>query len=188
MTGFTDSNWAGRVATRKSVGGCIFFGSYTSGNHSSGPILWQVYTQSVVALSTLEAEYIACSDATREALWLGQLEASILKATDIAITPQTIPIGADNQGALKLIESGVFKEKTKHIGVKYHHLRDEDQKGTVQFYYVHTTDNIADLLTKALSGPCHQHLTSLISLHDNIRAHNNSQSMDKREEEESVLK
>ena len=62
LHGYTDSDWAGRSSTRKSVGGYIFI--------DGGPISWQAKSQSVVTLSTLEAEYIAASDATREAIWL----------------------------------------------------------------------------------------------------------------------
>ena len=166
LTGFTDSDWAGRTATRKSVGVGIFFGSeFTSSMPTrSGPIHWQVRTQSVVALSTMEAEYIACSDATREALWLRQLEATILTAIDQNTTPRTVPIGADNQGAPKLIKSGVIKQKTKHIAVKFHHSHDQEQKGAVKFHYVHRTDNVADLLNKALPLPRHQTLTYSIGL------------------------
>ena len=107
--GLMDSDWAGRVATRKSVRGCIFFGA-----PRSGPIHWQVKTQSVVALSTLEAEYIACSDATHEALWLRELEANILQVGNPERIPRTVCIASDNQGALKLIATGVTKQKTKH--------------------------------------------------------------------------
>ena len=125
---------------------------------------WQVRTQLVVALSTLEAEYIACSYATREALWLRQLEATVLTAINQNTTPRTVPIGADNQGALKLIKSGVIKQKTKHTAVKFHHSHDKEQKGTVKFSYVHTSDNVVDLLTQALPLPRHQTITYLIGL------------------------
>ena len=80
--GFTDSDWAGRIADRKTVGGCIFFSACDKKGSPSGPILWQVKTQLVVALSTLEAENIVCSDATREAIWLARLEADILATVE----------------------------------------------------------------------------------------------------------
>jgi hypothetical protein len=60
LEGFTDSDWAGSKDKRKSMGGYIFF--------YSGPISWQAKGQSMVALSTLEAEFIACSEAPREAI------------------------------------------------------------------------------------------------------------------------
>ena len=154
--GFTDSDWAGRVATQKSVGGCIFFGA-----PGSGPIHWQVKTQSVVALSTLEAEYIACSDATHEALWLRELEADILQVGNPERIPRTVCIASDNQGALKLIATGVTKQKTKQIAVKYHHSHDEQQQGHVTFSYVHISQNAADLLTKPLTTFRHEELVQI---------------------------
>jgi len=141
---FTDSDWAGRTATRKSVGGCIVLGSA-----NSGPIHWTSKNQSVVALSTLEAEFIASSDATREALWFRQLTMDIFNLNRI----DPIPIFCDNQGAIKLIETGVIKQKTKHICVKFHHSHDEQEKGMVSFSYISSAENPADLLTKALPLP-----------------------------------
>jgi hypothetical protein len=81
------------------------------------PARWQAKTQSVVALSTLEAEYVAYSDATREAIWLKRLPGEIIKMPENDLG--SIPIGCDNQGAVKLIESGMVKAKSKHIAVKH---------------------------------------------------------------------
>ena len=71
--GYTDSDWAGNLKTRKSIGGSVFSLGYTNPMQelvTSGLVHWQAKSQSVVALSTLEAEYIACSHATRESLWI----------------------------------------------------------------------------------------------------------------------
>jgi hypothetical protein len=110
LEGFTDSDWAGSKDKRKSMGGYhdIFF--------YGGPISWQAKGQSVVALSTLEAEFIACSEATREAIWLRRLVANIQKREEKSMDP--VGLGCDNQGALGLIESGVLRSKTKHIDIK----------------------------------------------------------------------
>ena len=70
---YTDSDWAGISTTRKSVGGYVFGLGHTNASEElimAGLIHWQAKSQSVVALSTLEAEYITCSHATRESLWL----------------------------------------------------------------------------------------------------------------------
>ena len=64
----------------------------------------------MVALSTLEAEYIACSDATREAIWLARLQADILATVEPGRTTQLVPIASDNQGALKLIDTGIVRQ------------------------------------------------------------------------------
>jgi hypothetical protein len=60
--GYTDSDFAGRMKDRKSVGGYMFL--------NRGPISWRSRSQTIVALSSLEAEYIGYSDATRETIWL----------------------------------------------------------------------------------------------------------------------
>ena len=106
-----------------------------------------------MALSTLEAEYIASSDATHEALWHRQLEADILQVRNPERPLKTVPISSDNQGALKLITTGVPKQKTKHIAVKYHHSHDEQQQGHVIFSDIHSSQNAANLLTKTTRDP-----------------------------------
>ena len=173
LHGFTDSDWAGRTSTRKSVGGCIFI--------NGGPISWQAKSQSVVTLSTLEAEFIAASDATREAIWLRRMR-NALSASD-ASTNKPIRIGCVNQGALKLINTGVFKAKTKHIGVKYHHVHDEQHiQKTVDLHYVSTDANTADLLTKPLTKQRHQELFRMAGLFETPSA------SDRVREEGGVLK
>lgn len=151
ISGYTDSDWAGSLKDRKSVSGHIFF----SGD---APVSWQSKKQSVVALSTLEAEFVAASNATREALWVGKLVTEITNRTSLKLPPKSsepIKILCDNQGALKLIHTGVAKAQTRHIDVKFHHSIDEERKGNVHFDYVKTAENTADLLTKGLAGPAH---------------------------------
>jgi hypothetical protein len=89
LQGFTDSDLAGFHSTRKSVSGSIF-------QINNGTISWQSKSQIVVALSTLEAEFIACSDGTREALWLSRLEADMLNLP----AARKVPMACDNQGAI----------------------------------------------------------------------------------------
>jgi len=119
----------------------------------SGLIHWQAKSQSVVALSTLEAEYIACSHATRESLWLKRMLKEAANGMAVKISDGPVPIGCDNQGAIKLIATGVVRQKSKHINVKYHHVHDEQMKGSVKFQYVTSESNPADLLTKPLAVP-----------------------------------
>jgi len=130
VVGFTDSDWAGNLTTRKSIGGCVFGLGYIDGNNklvTSGLIHWQAKSQSVVALSTLEAEYIACSYTTPESLWLKRMTKQAADRMSVQVSEGPVPIGCDNQGALKLITSGVVRQKLKHIDVKYHHVHDEQQ-------------------------------------------------------------
>jgi len=167
IIGYTDSDWAGNLTTRKSVGGCVFGLGHTGANEElimSRLIHWQTKPQSVVALSTLEAEYITCSHATRESLWLKRMMKEAARGMEVRIVDGPVPIGCDNQGAIKLITSGVIRQKSKHIDVKYHHVHDEQMKGAVKFQYVTSESNPADLLTKPLAVPRHERLLQLTGL------------------------
>ena len=64
-----------------------------------------------------------------------------------------VPIRCDNQGAIKSITSAIVKQKPKHIDVKYHQVQDEQAKGSIQFRYVTSTTNPANLLIKLLAVP-----------------------------------
>ena len=82
----------------------------------------------------------------------------------VKIVDGPVRIRCDNQGTIKLITSGVVRQKSKHIDVKYHHIHDEQMKGAVKFQYVTSESNPADLLTKPLVVPRHKcllHLTGL---------------------------
>ena len=153
LEGLTDSDWAGCRTTRKSVGGHIFL------VHGS-PVSWQVKRQAVVALSTLEAELIACSDGSREAIWLKRL----LTEPGAINLDQSVPINCGNHGALKPIQSEITKAKTKHIDIKHLHTYDEQKKGNTQFSYVGSENNLADIFIKALPRPRHQISTNKLSL------------------------
>jgi hypothetical protein len=119
----------------------------------------------MVALSTLEAEFIACSNATREVVWLRSLLGAIISDDSL---PQS-PVYTDDQGALKLAESGVLQSRTKHIDVKFMHCHDEQQKGVLRFVYVPTDGNVADPMTEPLPAERHVKLTGLIGLWDDRR-------------------
>ena len=130
----------------------------------SGLIHWQAKSHCVVALSTLEAEYIACSHATQESLWLKRMFKEAADGMAVMISNGPVPIGCDNQGAIKLIATGVVRQKSQHIDVKYHHVHNEQMKGSVKFQYVTSESNPADLLTKPLAVPRHEQLLRLTGL------------------------
>jgi hypothetical protein len=160
FVGYADSEWAGDSGDRKSQGGFVFM-------MNSGAISWSSKKQTLVALSTLEAEYIACSSPAREAKWLRQLSSDVKNTTDKTV-PATI-IFTDNQGALKTIYSGVTKANTKHIDVQYHNPRDLHHTGVLSYTYVKSSDNIADVMTKALHTVKHDALTRAMGLRGPLR-------------------
>jgi len=151
LVGYTDSDWAGDRHDWKSQGGYIF-------KMAGTPISWKSKKQTVVARLTTEAEYLACSEATREAQGLIYLHRDVTGKTMVPL------IHCDSNGALSTIRSTITSDKAKHIDVPFHNSRHLDAAGVVKFTEIDTLENLADVMTKALLPEKHQYLTHGISL------------------------
>ena len=139
LQGYSDADWAGQVDDRRSTSGYVFF-------MAGGPVSWQSKTQKSVALSTAEAEYMALSDASKEAVHLKALLASMGYGQS-----EPIVIYEDNQAAQKIAENPVLHDRTKHIDIRYHFVRELVEGLKISVVYINTKQMIADLLTKAVS-------------------------------------
>ena len=111
-----------------------------------GAISWSSKKQELVTLSTAEAEYVAATHSTKEAIWLRKLLGELLPEYT-ALTP----FYCDNQAALKLAIEDNYHAHTKHIDVCYHFICQAAASGTIKLFYCQTEEMVADLLTKALS-------------------------------------
>jgi hypothetical protein len=138
LIGYTDSDWAGCAVDRKSTSGCCF-------GLGSTVVSWFSRKQKSVALSSAEAEYMAASQASCEAIWLRKLLVGLFGHE---LRPTMIH--CDNQSCIKLSENPVFHDRSKHIEIRYHFIRDWVQRGAVQLEYISTDEQIADILTKSL--------------------------------------
>ena len=112
LKGYVDSNWAGSSIDRKITSGCCF---------SMGlcVISWFSRKQSCVALSIADAEYVAACLDSCEAVWMWKLLSNLF---DLQIDATCIH--CENQSCVKLSENSVFHEKSNHIEIKYHYIRD----------------------------------------------------------------
>ena len=146
MHAYSDADWAGQIDDRRSTSGYVFF-------VAGGPVSWQSKTQKSVALSTAEAEYMALSDAAKEAIHLRALLLSIGMESNKPIT-----IFEDNQAAQKIAENPVLHDRTKHIDIRYHFVRDLVEDLKIVVTYIETKLMIADLLTKAVTRSIHDAL------------------------------
>eukprot|EP00253_Pinus_taeda_P032818 PITA_32818 len=109
---------------------------------NGGAISWMSKLQETVALSTTEAEYIAASDASKEAIWLkGLLDENGRKQ-------EKVDVLCDSQSAIHLATNPAFHSRTKHIDVRYHFLRHVIDGGKVALKKVNTRENCADIFTK----------------------------------------
>ena len=141
LHGFADANWAGCIDSRKSTSGEFF----QIGNCA---VSWRSKKQSVVALSSCEAEYVSLCSATQEAVWLRRL----LKSIGFE-QKQPTTICEDNQGAICLSKNSKDHGRTKHVDVKYHYTRESIDKNITKVEYCPTRKMLADTLTKGLPKP-----------------------------------
>jgi len=148
LVGFSDSDWAGldvdiidqhsRNLRRRSITGNIF-------SLAGGPITWHSHTQKTIALSSTEAEYMALSDASRQAVWLKSL------LLEIGFNTGPVTLAGDNQGSIFIAQNSVTERRSKHIDIRYHYVREKILDGEVELRFIPGTENPADILTKSLA-------------------------------------
>ena len=102
--------------------------------------------QDCTLVSTTEAEYVAASEACKEAIWLARL------VGDLGIKVQLPLLHCDSQSAIALAKNPVFHARTKHIDVRHHFVRECLAEKRIDLEKIHTTANTADALTKSLSS------------------------------------
>uniref|UniRef100_A0AAV1V4J6 Integrase catalytic domain-containing protein n=1 Tax=Peronospora matthiolae TaxID=2874970 RepID=A0AAV1V4J6_9STRA len=153
--GYSDADWAGDLADRKSTSGYVFM-------LLGAPVSWGSKKQPSVSLSTSEAEYIALSLAIQEGKWINRLLCEIMAAANEE-GPELF-IREDNQSCIKMTKNPVNHGRAKHIDIKYHHIRDEVKRGEVKLEYCETTLMLADIMTKGLHGPRHKDLTAALGI------------------------
>ena len=151
LHGHSDSEFAADVDNHKSTSGHCFM-------YANGAVSRRSKKQTVNAQSTVEAEYIALSFAVREALWPKKL------GLEIESSPTPIRIGGDNQGPLYLAHEEVENERSKHIDVKYHFIRDHIVRGTIEVEYVPTGEMLADVVTKPLGATKHSTFVRMLGM------------------------
>lgn len=139
MIAYTDADWASDIDKRRSCTGLVV-------NIADGAVSWMSKRQSTVALSSTEAEYIALSSTVCEVTWLKQLLAEL--NVDFA---RPAVIYCDNQSTIKLSESDAFRPRTKHIDIRYHHLRTKLLDGIFDLRFLPSAEMTADSLTKAVT-------------------------------------
>lgn len=147
LHGFCDADWAGDVSDRRSVTGYVFL-------LQGSAITWNSKKQPTVALSTTEAEYMAMSSSTQEAIWLKNLYNDIFGNRKRI---EQITIFGDNQSAIALSDKTTsFHPRTKHIDIRHHFIREHIHNGDVKFIYTNTDNMTADFLTKAVTHIKHK--------------------------------
>jgi hypothetical protein len=152
LSGYTDADWVGSVADRKHTFGCCF-------SLGSSMISWKSRKQSTIALSTVEAKYIAACSASCEAIWLRKLLTGLFD-----LEMRATAILCDNQSCIKMTENHVFHDRSKHIEIHYHFIRDMVQRGALKLQYISMDEQVADVLTKPLSHVKFEHFRDKLGI------------------------
>lgn len=143
LQAYADADWGGCKGTRQSTNGVVVTINDT-------PISWKSSRQSLVALSSAEAEYIAVSCTARELTWIRRLCWEVQFQTpfgSFTIVP-TITIITDNTASIAIASKDGLNARTKHIDVKYHHVKGLVADSAIALQHIATTKQVADLLTK----------------------------------------
>ena len=133
---YTDSDFMSDIDDRKSTSKNIFL-------YNGGTVSWKNFKQTVIIDSTIEAEYITASEATKEAFWLKKFVA------ELGVMPlDVVPLYCDNNGTIALTKEQRSHQKFKHIERRFHLIHSYLEKGYVEVKRVDIVDNVAEPLMK----------------------------------------
>jgi hypothetical protein len=127
LVGYSDADWGGDLSDRKSTSGYVFI-------LAGAAISWSSKKQPIVALSSTEAEYIALCSAAQEAMFLK----SLLVDLGFLNKNEAVTLYSDNQGAISIAKNNVTNNRTKHIDIKFHYIREKVLSNDIKLEYIST--------------------------------------------------
>eukprot|EP00253_Pinus_taeda_P006688 PITA_06688 len=146
------SDCAGSVDDRKSTSSYVF-------HMGSGAISWASKKQSIVALSTVEAEYVVAPAAACQGVWMRRMLRSLGQEQAKATV-----IFCDNSSAIALSKNSVFHKRTKHIDTRFHYIRELVNNGEIVLEHCSTQEQVADILTKPLDQKSFEFLRKCLGM------------------------
>ena len=138
IIGYSDADWGGNIDNRRSTSGSVYLLGH-------GAVSWFSKGQKSVALSTMEAEYMALNECLKEGLWLRQLLGEI----GFSQEGSTV-VHEDNESCIKFTKNPHCHQRSKHIDIRYHFNRETVARGEFLIQYCPTKDMVADICTKPM--------------------------------------
>lgn len=158
IEGFVDADWAGDKRDRKSYTGYVF-------KLSENAISWESRKQRTVALSSTEAEYMAISEAAKEAIYLKNLLCELMGKS----SSSSVKLYNDNLSAQKLALNPMYHKRLKHIDIRHHFIREAVLNKNIELAYVPTDEMTADIMTKSLGVCKHNKFVSNMGIHETCK-------------------
>jgi len=127
---------------------------------AGGAVTWSSKRQATVALSTVEAEYVAMSRCAQQMVWMQSW-------LDEVTIEHKIPgvMKGDSRGAIALTKNMKDHGKIKHIDIRHHYIRELVKSGAILLEQIPSAENIADLFTKPLSRDHHHRFLTMLNIH-----------------------
>jgi hypothetical protein len=158
MEVFADADFANDKDGRRSVSGALV-------TFNGAPLTWFSRKQSLVATSTMESEFYAAMEATREIVWVRRLISELGIGLDVSKYIQSpTKLHIDNASAIAFIENDINHNRTKHIDTDFHYCRSKVKDGTITIHHIKGTENPADVFTKPLGPAAHRAAMKSIGL------------------------
>ncbi|KAK8715402.1 hypothetical protein V6N13_042736 [Hibiscus sabdariffa] len=154
IKGYTDASFQTDMDDSRSQSGFVFC-------LNGGAVSWKSSKQDTIADSTTEVEYIAASEAAKEAVWIKKF------VTELGVVPSisdAMELYCDNNGAIAQAKEPRSHQRSKHILRRFHLIREIIDRGNVEICKVHTDDNIVDPLTKPLTQQKHDRHTESLGI------------------------
>jgi len=139
---YCDASHASDASDRRSVSGVYAI-------LAGAPVVWHSVKQKTVSLSSMESEYKSLSLTVREEMWIRNI------LTEVQfMTPEDPPVKifCDSRPALDHAENYIENSRTRHLEIAHHFVRERVEADKIKLQYISTNENLADLLTKPLSG------------------------------------
>lgn len=154
IIGYSDADWAENKDDRHSTTGYVFL-------LAEGAISWTSKKQKTVALSSMESEYMALCETSKQCYWLR----TVLKELDLKQQEPTI-LCCDNHGAIYFTKNPKIESRSKHIDIRYHYVREFVENKNAELYAVPTEEQIADIMTKSLAFQKQSYFSGRLGLID----------------------
>lgn len=153
LKGYVDADWGNCQNDRRSYTGYAFL-------LSGGPVSWESKKQRTVALSSTEAEFMGMTEIAKETIYLRKFMSEL----GFADACDEVQIFTDSMSGLKLAENPTFHNRSKHIDIRYHFIREVLNCRLMKLNHVSSENMVSDVLTKALPRQKHHRCVEMLGL------------------------